>query len=129
MKQKKVCIKLNNMALIDKETIRAEIERRYDDNLKAADQFPSASHSRALFSSAAKEDFDILSFLDTLPEQPTQEKEERLDSKKYVRQIVGNEVRYYEIVGKKNQIPTIAEIPSWSYRQTNGLENIIIDLE
>jgi hypothetical protein len=105
------------MDLIDKETIRKEIERK-----QRIARYQWRPQSEQLCQ-------ELLDWLDTLPEQPTQEKEERLDSKKYVRQIVGNEVRYYEIVGKKNQIPTIEEIPSWSYRQTNGLENIIIDSE
>lgn len=50
-----------NLALAD---VKKEIERRYDDNLKAADRFAPRSYSRGLFSSAAKEDFDIVSFID-----------------------------------------------------------------
>jgi hypothetical protein len=117
------------MTLIDKETIRKEIERRREYGKFQYDHIPVGLAPAHYFKGVVDTLEEVLAFLDTLPEQPTQEKEERLDSKKYVRQIVGNEVRYYEIVGKKNQIPTIAEIPSWSYRQTNGLENIIIDSE
>lgn len=36
----------------------------YNDNLKAADKSAPNSHSRGLFSAAAKEDFDIVSFID-----------------------------------------------------------------
>ena len=50
-----------NLALED---VKKEANRRYNDNLKAADKFAPNSHSRGLFSAAAKEDFDIVSFID-----------------------------------------------------------------
>ena len=46
------------------EDVKKEANRRYNDNLKAADKFAPNSHSRGLFSAAAKEDFDIVSFID-----------------------------------------------------------------
>ena len=48
-----------------KETIRAEIERRMDDNLKAEE----ASKTN-IFGVKAVEDNDILSFIDSLPDDP-----------------------------------------------------------
>lgn len=50
-----------NLALED---VKKELERRYNDNLEAADMFAPNSYSRGLFSLAAKEDFDIVSFID-----------------------------------------------------------------
>ena len=46
------------------EDVKKEANRRYKDNIKAADKFAPNSHSRGLFSAAAKEDFDIVSFID-----------------------------------------------------------------
>lgn len=50
-----------NLALED---VKKEVDRRYNDNLKAADKFAPNSHSRGLFSSAAKEDYDIIAFIE-----------------------------------------------------------------
>lgn len=63
------------MALIDKETIRAEIERRMTENCALAEKADC-------FGQRAVEDNDILSFLDTLPEQPVKGLEEEL--KRYI---------------------------------------------
>lgn len=58
---KDVAEQFYNLALED---VKKEVNRRYDDNLAASDKFSSMSSSRALFASAAKEDFDIVSFID-----------------------------------------------------------------
>jgi hypothetical protein len=49
--------------------IKQEIERRFNDNMKASEQYTENSKSRALFTSAAKEDYDLLAFIDSLPEE------------------------------------------------------------
>ena len=55
------------MKYIDAERLSTEIDRRMTDNLKA----DSEIHSTAYFAGAAKEDYDILSFIDSLQqEQP-----------------------------------------------------------
>ncbi len=54
----------------DKELIKQEIERRFNDNMKASEQYTENSKSRALFTSAAKEDYDLLAFIDSLPKEP-----------------------------------------------------------
>ena len=56
--------------MTDKELIKQEIERRFDDNMKASEQYTENSKSHALFTSAAKEDYDLLSFIDSLPKEP-----------------------------------------------------------
>lgn len=59
------------MKYIDAERLSVEIDRRMTDNLKA----DSEIHSTAYFAGAAKEDYDILSIIDSLQqeqkEQPT----------------------------------------------------------
>jgi hypothetical protein len=49
--------------------IKQEIERRFNDNMKASEQYTENSKSRALFTSAAKEDYDLLAFIDSLSEE------------------------------------------------------------
>lgn len=68
------------MALIDKETIREEIERREKIIRNSANQI-SDSEKKTYYSGCADALLELLPIIDTLPEQPTQEKEERLDSK------------------------------------------------
>jgi hypothetical protein len=52
---------------IDADRLKAEIDRRMTDNLKA----DSEIHSTAYFAGAAKEDYDILSIIDSFQqEQP-----------------------------------------------------------
>ena len=53
--------------------IKQEIERRFDDNMKASEQYTENSKSRALFTPAAKEDYDLLAFIDSIPEEPASE--------------------------------------------------------
>ena len=50
--------------------IKQEIERRFNDNMKASEQYTEKSKSHALFTSAAKEDYDLLAFIDSLSEEP-----------------------------------------------------------
>lgn len=59
--------------MTDKELIKQEIERRFNDNMKASEQYTENSKSRALFTSAAKEDYDLIAFIESLPEEPASE--------------------------------------------------------
>ena len=53
--------------------IKQEIERRFNDNMKASEQYTEKSKSHALFTSAAKEDYDLLAFIDSLSEEHVSE--------------------------------------------------------
>jgi hypothetical protein len=68
----------------DKELIKQEIERRFNDNMKASEQYTENSKNRALFTSAAKEDYDLLAFIDSLPEKPASEDLEEEIKKVYL---------------------------------------------
>jgi anaerobic ribonucleoside-triphosphate reductase len=59
--------------MTDKYRIKQELERRFNDNMKASEQYTENSKSSALFTSAAKEDYDLLAFIDSLPEEPVSE--------------------------------------------------------
>jgi hypothetical protein len=59
----------------DKYRIKQELERRFNDNMKASEQYTENSKSSALFTSAAKEDYDLLAFIDSLPEEPVSDEE------------------------------------------------------
>lgn len=55
--------------MTDKELIKQEIERRFNDNMEASEQYTEDSNSHALFTSAAKEDYDLLAFIESLPKE------------------------------------------------------------
>jgi hypothetical protein len=59
--------------MTDKEKIKQEIERRFNDNMEASEQYTENSKSRVLFTSAAKEDYDLLAFIDSLSEESASE--------------------------------------------------------
>lgn len=72
--------------MTDKELIKQEIERRFDDNMKASEQCTENSKSRALFTSAAKEDYDLLAFIDSIPEEHSEDLEKEI--KRYINEEV-----------------------------------------
>lgn len=46
------------------EKIKAEIERRYDSNMEAAAKINEGTISHSLFMAAAKEDYDLLAYIE-----------------------------------------------------------------
>ena len=46
------------------EQIKTEIERRYDSNMEAARKFNKGTISHSLFMAAAKEDYDLLAYIE-----------------------------------------------------------------
>ena len=52
-----------------KDIIKKELEKRFRDNMKAAKQFEVGSYSYLMFTSAAKEDYDLLAFIENAEEE------------------------------------------------------------
>ena len=52
-----------------KDIIKKELDRRFHDNMKAAEQFEEGSYPYIMFVSAAKEDYDLLAFIENAEEE------------------------------------------------------------
>ena len=52
-----------------KDIIKKELDRRFHDNMKAAEQFEEGSYPYIMFVSAAKEDYDLLAFIEDIEEE------------------------------------------------------------
>lgn len=87
------------MAAIEK--IRKEIERRMNDNIKAEEKYRNG-----LFGSAAKEDYDLLSFLDTIEEDHFRDSTKMIEplERPYIDANSGLVLDIPELVDKINEI-------------------------
>ena len=97
----------------DKELIRQEIERRFNDNMKASEQYKENSKSRALFTSASKEDYDLLAFIDSLPEEPASEDlEEDSSFEKLLQEIY---IKYNKQISIEKLLDIASHFAHWQH--------------